>query len=76
MHSITIEDAKNQLPNLIEEALRGEDVVLMSSGTPAVRLVPVPPVLHLSKPTFGSARGKITIGDNFDEPLEEFKDYM
>jgi prevent-host-death family protein len=76
MHSIAIEDAKNQLTNLVDEALRGEEVVLVRSGTQAVRLVPVPAANEQSIPTFGSARGKIDIADNFDEPLEEFKDYM
>ena len=28
------------------------------------------------KPQFGSARGLITIGPDFDEPLEDFKPYM
>ncbi len=29
-----------------------------------------------SKRRFGSARGMIKISDDFDEPLEDFKDYM
>ena len=28
------------------------------------------------KPQFGSAKGLITIGPDFDEPLEDFKPYM
>ncbi len=28
------------------------------------------------RPQFGSARGLITIGPDFDEPLEDFKPYM
>ncbi|MEG4147966.1 DUF2281 domain-containing protein [Microcoleus sp. Pol12B5] len=27
-------------------------------------------------PLFGSKRGLILISDDFDEPLEDFKDYM
>ena len=27
-------------------------------------------------PLFGSDKGKIHISDNFDEPLEDFQDYM
>lgn len=27
-------------------------------------------------PVFGSSRGKYVMADNFDEPLEDFKDYM
>jgi len=29
-----------------------------------------------SKKAFGSLKGKISISDDFDEPLEDFKDYM
>lgn len=28
------------------------------------------------KSHFGSAKGQIVMSDNFDEPLEDFKDYM
>jgi len=28
------------------------------------------------KPTFGSAKGQITISTDFDEPLEDFTEYM
>jgi len=27
-------------------------------------------------PKFGSAKGKIRLSDDFDQPLEDFKDYM
>lgn len=29
-----------------------------------------------SKKAFGSLKGKIFLSDDFDEPLEDFKDYM
>lgn len=29
-----------------------------------------------SKKTFGSLKGKISLSEDFDEPLEDFKDYM
>lgn len=28
------------------------------------------------KPVFGSAKGEITLSQDFDEPLEDFKEYM
>lgn len=28
------------------------------------------------KPVFGSAKGKYVLKDDFDEPLEDFKEYM
>ena len=29
-----------------------------------------------ARPIFGSARGKVHMADDFDTPLEDFKDYM
>lgn len=29
-----------------------------------------------NRPRFGSAKGLITMSDDFDEPLEDFKEYM
>ncbi len=34
------------------------------------------PVPARNKPVFGSAKGKIKLSPDFDEPLEDFKDYM
>ena len=41
-------DAKNQLSQLVKDALRGEDIVIASNGEPMVRLVPVARQGHLS----------------------------
>ena len=30
----------------------------------------------IPKPKFGSAKGMFKMNDDFDEPLEDFKDYM
>ena len=40
-HSVA--EAKNHLSNLIERALKGEDVVITRHGTPVVELRPVQP---------------------------------
>lgn len=75
MAHINLEEAQTRLPDLIAAANRGEEVVIMSEGQPAVRLVPAEPVQP--RPRFGSARGKILfMADDFDEPLEDFRDYM
>jgi hypothetical protein len=31
---------------------------------------------RVEKRLFGSLKGKITLSDDFDEPLEDFKEYM
>ncbi|MHC5833068.1 MAG: DUF2281 domain-containing protein [Nostoc sp.] len=39
-----------------------------------MKLTPVSPVKRRRQP--GSAKGLITISDDFDAPLEDFKEYM
>jgi hypothetical protein len=34
------------------------------------------PETKTEKPVFGSLKGKIHLADDFDAPLEDFKDYM
>lgn len=75
MEPINVKEAQERLPELIDEATSGEDVVIERGDGAAVRLVPV--VQPERRPrTFGSARGLIHMSDDFDEPLEDFKDYM
>ena len=75
MHQVEIEEARDQLADLIEEAIAGESVVITRHGEPVVRLVTAE-TPRRSRRTFGSARGLIAIGEGFDEPLEDFRAYM
>ncbi|HEV7517107.1 MAG TPA: DUF2281 domain-containing protein [Thermoanaerobaculia bacterium] len=75
MHKVDLEQACESLPELIEEALAGGEVLITRDRQPLVRLVAAAP--RERKPrTFGSAKGLIKISDDFDEPLEDFRDYM
>jgi antitoxin (DNA-binding transcriptional repressor) of toxin-antitoxin stability system len=74
MHEVNIEEAKTNLPELIDAAVNGEEVVIAKDEKHSVRLVPVPRTE--TRPQFGSARGLITMSEDFDEPLEEFEEYM
>ncbi len=74
MHLIELTQAKQQLPELLEEVIRGEEIVITNNGQPLVKMLQAAPAKP--QPTFGSARGLITIADDFDEPLEDFKEYM
>ena len=73
MTQVTLNEATNQLAALVEAALDGEEVLITRNGH-GVRLVPCE---EKPRPRFGSAKGIITyIADDFDAPLEEFKEYM
>jgi prevent-host-death family protein len=71
---IDLEHAREQLADLVYEASRGGEVVITSHDEPVARLVAYGTV-H-PRPRFGSAQGLIVISDAFDEPLEDFKDYL
>ena len=75
MKTFTLQEAKQNLSKVLEHADEGGTVILIGEDDKAYELVstiytkPGP-----RKP--GSAKGKITITDEFYEPLPEFKPYM
>ena len=73
MPHVDVHDARDQLPMLIERARRGEDVILTENNQPLVRLVAAGDAEQRQP---GSAKGLIHIDDDFDEPLEDFQEYM
>ncbi len=74
MQQVNIEEAKAQLPDLIDAAVGGEEVLIAKDEQHLVKLVPV----SRAKPraAFGSAKGLIVMSDDFDEPLEDFAEYV
>ncbi len=75
MYQVTPDEAKRHLEELIEAAIRGEQVVIAHDDQHAVQLVPLVAPTHRNR-TAGTARGKIALADDFDEPLPDFADYM
>jgi len=46
---------------------QGEEIVIAKGGRPVARLVPIKPEKTQRNP--GSARGKVIVAPDFDEPL-------
>ena len=61
----SVETAKGKLSELIEAALRGEDVVIAEGGKSAVRLVPLPQ----SGFRLRVMKGKLDTSPDFIEPM-------
>lgn len=74
MPQVNIEEAKSHLPDLIEAAVNGEEVVIAKDDQHLVKLVPV--TRAKPRPRFGSAAGLIKMSDDFDKPLEDFAEYV
>ncbi len=73
MTHVTLQEAQTRLKDLIDAAVKGDDVVIESGARDAVRLVPFASGAHRQ---FGSAAGKIVMRDDFDAPLADFKEYL
>jgi prevent-host-death family protein len=74
MTQVNIHEAKTNLSKLIDKVMKGESVVISKSNKPVVKLVLVDEMK--SKRILGSAKGLIKIEEDFDTPLEEFKEYI
>ena len=74
MKELTTTEAVNHLPELLDAAVRGETIIIRTDGDELVRLVPIAAAPR--KREFGSAKGLIHMSDDFDEPLEDFREYM
>jgi prevent-host-death family protein len=70
--TVSIHQAKSTLSKLIQEVLQGEEIVIVKRNVPLIELVPV----RNEKVKLGRYKGEIKISPDFDQPLEDFKEYM
>jgi antitoxin (DNA-binding transcriptional repressor) of toxin-antitoxin stability system len=70
MHEVSLSEAETCLPSLLDEALRGEEVVIFRDNVPSVKLVPI------VRPGYGSLKGQVHMAEDFDAPLDHFGEYM
>jgi prevent-host-death family protein len=73
MHSIDVAEATMRFAELLRRVQAGEEVVLTHENEPVARIVPA--AVSGRKPRFGAGRGLLTVGDDFDEPLDDFAPY-
>jgi antitoxin (DNA-binding transcriptional repressor) of toxin-antitoxin stability system len=71
---VSVTEAAANLNELIQAAIDGEEVIVLNGDRPAIKLTPIEKIRPDRKP--GSAKGPIWVSDDFDEPLEEFKEYL
>jgi len=71
MTQLDIGQAKSNLTELLNLAIQGEEIVITQDNKPVAKISPIKRPLKR-----GSAKGKVWISDDFDEPLEDFQEYM
>lgn len=64
---IDIYDAKRRLSKLVDAVTHGQQFIIMDSGRPIARLLPIEKDKAHRIP--GSMKGKIKIADDFDSPM-------
>ncbi len=75
MRIVSIQEAQAKLPQLIHDLLQGEELVITEDDHPIATLTRSPRTSWACQP--GSARDKKHwMADDFDAPLEDFKEYM
>jgi len=69
MIQVNIHEAKTHFSKLLTRVLAGEEVVIARAGTPIARLVPA--AKRTARRLPGSAKGKLDLAPDFNEPLPE-----
>ncbi|MDA0257790.1 MAG: type II toxin-antitoxin system Phd/YefM family antitoxin [Cyanobacteria bacterium] len=69
MATVNVHQAKTQLSKLLQQVEAGETIVIARAGKPLAQLVPINAHPKGIKPP-GAMRDQISIGDDFDLPLD------
>lgn len=71
---ISVAEAKARFSEILKRAEAGETVVVTRHGKPVARLEAAQATSKL--PRIGAFKGEVWMSDDFDAPLEDFKEYM
>ena len=71
MTQLDISQAKSKLANLLDLAIEGEEIIITENDQPIAKISPIKKPLKR-----GSAKGKVWMSEDFDEPLSDFDEYM
>jgi antitoxin (DNA-binding transcriptional repressor) of toxin-antitoxin stability system len=72
---VNIHEAKTQLSKLIQAAVNGKEVIIARGNKPVVRLEVLSEAKGERK--IGNAKDLLVfMTDDFDEPLDDFNEYM
>jgi prevent-host-death family protein len=74
MSRVNIHEAKTHLSRLVDEAVRGGEVIIARGNKPLVKLVPIAEARPPRR--LGTAAGKVWMSEDFDEPLPDFDEYQ
>lgn len=77
MTYITVEETNSEIAQLVDQVSKGEEIIFVRDHAAIAKIVPIPNEAPAPREGgYGSAKHKILyMADDFDAPLEDFKDY-
>ena len=76
MTTVRVEDQPGEIAALVDQAKQGEEIVFTVGQQPVAKMVHVNRGQPCPQPQFGCLRSKIWLPPDFDEPLEDFREYV
>ena len=73
MQQVDITETQAQITQLLQSALSGEEIIITRDNQPILKLVQFSPTPKRRKRS--SAKGQIWMAPDFDEPLEDFREF-
>jgi prevent-host-death family protein len=70
---VNLYEAKTQLSQLVEDAARGEEIIIAKNGKPMVKLVAAVSLAKPQKRKLGQLKGVVGLGPDFDAADEEIE---
>lgn len=74
MQKVDITQATTEISSWLKSALNGEEIIITQNNQPILKLSQFSP--GAKKRQRGSAKGQIWISPDFDDPLEDFQEYI
>ena len=71
MKTVNIHEAKTQLSKLIEEASKGESLIIAKAGKPVVRVTALSAPIGAQVRRLGFMAGQVSVPDDFDRMGKE-----
>jgi prevent-host-death family protein len=71
MTQLEINQFQSNLTKYLDLVIKGEKIIITQDNKPVAEISPIQRPLKR-----GSAKGEVWISSDFNEPLEDFKDYM
>ena len=72
--AMDISEAASKFTELVTGLKRNQEIVITADNLPVARLTSIPP--NSKRRHAGTAEGQFWMSPDFNEPLDEFKEYM